>query len=187
MKLVFYKRLIADKCGLTANERIVYSFLVYRSICDYEYAWNPTDGTFDDVAIKECGEYIDLPFCCLKNDNFACTRVAKILNIDKSTVSRSVQKLKFLGIIDISQKTIRHNELFMDGYFEINCEKLKGELCIFYYWLKDLKGDNQYIYANRLKLSSMYYSELQDIRWYLHKLKELGYIERQSDGKLLIK
>lgn len=184
MKIIFYKRLLAEKYGLSANERIIYSFLVYNSICNCEDVWDKETGKFDDVPLNEI-DYIELPNFITSKNGLLCTQIANYLNINKSTVSRTCQKLKSLGIL--KQKTILHNQIYKDGFFELDCDALNGELLIFFCWLKDLKGENQFIYTSREKLSKMYHMEISDIRWYLHRLKELGFVERQNDGKLLIK
>lgn len=184
MKHVFYKRLLAEKHSLSANERIIYSFLVYNSICNCEDVWDKETGKFDDSILNEI-EYIELPNSISNESGLLCTQIANDLNINKSTVSRTCKKLKSLGIL--KQKTIQHQSIYKNGYFDLDCDTLNGELLIFYCWLKDLKGENQFIYTNREKLSKMYHMEISDIRWYLHRLKELGFVERQNDGKLLIK
>ena len=107
------------------------------------------------------------------------TEVAKKLNISRSTVVRFVNKINKFE--ELEKYTVNGFFLlrFMDG--------LSGQILVFFSWLHDIAGKEKIIYANRQKLAKMYNVELKDIRWYLHKLKTLGYIERQSDGKLLLK
>ena len=186
MKNVFYNRLIAEKHDLSADERIVYSFLVYNAICNCEDVWDKSTGKFVDDYLNE-NDFLELPYNSFNEGKFACTDVAKFLNIGKATASRTFRKFEFLGIIDKNRKIIYHNNIFKEGYFDLNDGKLKGELLVFYSWLKDLKGTNQYIYANRNKLAELYHVKMSDVRWYLHRLKELDLVERQDDGKLLIK
>lgn len=179
MKNVFYKRLLVEKLDLCINERIIYSFLIYNAICNCEDVWDKETGAFDDTYLTE-NEYLELP-------RYSCSQLANNINIGKATVSRAFHKLELIGIIDKKNGFIYHNGIYKEGYFNLKGKDLNGQLLVFYSWLNYLKGGKSYIFASRQKISELYHIELSDIRWYLHRLKELGFVERKDDGKLLIK
>lgn len=107
------------------------------------------------------------------------TEIANKLGINRSTIIRLWGKLN---------KYEELRKYTVNGFFPLKTRKgLSGQLLVFFSWLYDLSGQEKMIYADRQKLASMYHVELHDIRWYLHKLKKLGYIERLNNGKLLIK
>ena len=187
MKNVYYKRLLADRFGLSASERIVYSFLVYQSLCNLDDVWD-SEGKCDIEIIKEYGDSFPLPFFMFDDFSKFCYGVTISRNtmVSQSTVSRAINKLITYGIINIDKQTINHNYLYENGFFDLKGD-LKGELLIFYSFLLDIKGDGNVIFANREKIASIYHVEMKDIRDYLQRLKKLGLIERDNNNKLIIK
>ena len=94
--------------------------------------------------------------------------------------------LKEKHIIDDMSQSIQLNKLHSCGYFtiEVDCG-LRGELLVFYSWLKDLgKGGN--ILATMEKLSSMYNVRLTNIRDYLFRLRSKNYITRNEKGNIVL-
>ena len=188
-KIFYYRNLVANRLNLTADESIVYSYLVYRCICECEDAWDKETGKFDDVAISYYSEEIEIPTSLknIRNDLIHVSRIAEELDMNKSTISRCIKRLIELGYIDRGQENIKHNELYSQGYFELKYDsKLNGALLIFFSWLLDLRKDKPAIYANRNKLSSMFHEPLSHIREYLYRLNKLGLIGRDKNGALLL-
>lgn len=180
MKSVYYKRLLWDKMGLSAGERIVYSNLVYPSICCYEESWDKETGEYDSVNLIDEDE-IRLATKLTSNS------IETINPISRATAWRSIKTLIDKNIIDEKMRNIRLNDILSNGYFTLQLDSgLKNELLIFYSWLVDLAKDNHIILCNREKLSSMYHSDINDIKYYLKRLKALGLVERNEKNQLKI-
>jgi hypothetical protein len=87
----------------------------------------------------------------------------------------------------VYNQTVKHKGIYEYGYFTLELESgLSGELLIFYSWLKDIIGDNTYIFANREKLAEMYGVAMKDVRDYLRRLKLVGKITRDENRRLII-
>ena len=188
MKSVFYKGLIIDRQHLSANERIVYSFLVYSAICDSEDSWDKETGDFDDIELMERDD-IHLPFAYFDDRMRFCygNKIAKVTGVSQPSVSRAVNKLISKNLVNVYNQTVKHKGIYEYGYFILELESgLSGELLIFYSWLKDIIGDNAYIFANREKLAEMYGVAMKDVRDYLRRLKLAGKITRDENRRLII-
>ena len=189
MKRIYYKRLIADRQHLSAAERIVYSFLVYQSLCNLDDAWDKETGKFDKTAIKEYGDCFALPDFCFEDNKFVYgSKIAKYTGVSQATVSRAVRKLADVGLIDWDCREIKHNDIYEDGFFTLDDKvKLTGELLIFYSWLLYLKKDGKFIFATRNKLATNYHVKAEDVRDYIARLKDEKLAERDENGNLIIK
>lgn len=188
-KVIYYRSLVADRLSLTADESIVYSYLVYRCLCECQDAWDSETGEFDSISLEYYDTAFEIP-TSIKNvltGLIHCTNVSEELHMNKSTVSRCVKRLIELGYIDVEQENIMHKNIFKQGYFELKYDcNLNGVLLIFFSWLIDLKKDKPAIYANRKKLAGMFCETLVHVREYLHRLKHLGLIGRDKNGALTL-
>ena len=183
-KVLFYKCLINERFGLSADECILYSYLVYQSISGYEDVWDKESGKFDDYSIKECNGWVSIPQTLYshKYGNINCQKIANFLGISRVSVWRMIKKFVNIGIIDNIQGNINTKYIYVNGFFELQTStKLKGELLIFFSWLMDLKGCSPAIYAKRKKLACMYHSTFSNIRDYMHRLNKLGLVKRDEN------
>jgi len=190
MKNVYYKRLIADRQCLNATERIVFSFLVYCSICDLDDVWDKETGTYDKYALEEYGDTFPLPNYMFDFEGIFCygNKISKQTGVSQPSVSRAINKLHDMGIV-YDNNTIKHCDIYVNGFFTLdNKSGLKNELLIFYSWLKNLRGNDKFIFSTRKRLSEMYgYIGEKNIRDYLQRLKKLGLVERDEYKRLIIK
>lgn len=178
-KLVFYKRLLFDDVGLTPTEKMLYSYLVNVAISQTDDVFDKEDGSYCSIVLDEL-ETLDLP-PLYQNE---ITRQFKVFS--QGAISLAYNGLKEKHIIDETSQSIQLNKLHSFGYFTIDVDcGLRGELLIFYSWLKDLgKGGN--ILATMEKLSSMYNVRLTNIRDYLFRLRSKNYIMRNEKGNIVL-
>ena len=181
MKSVFYKCLIADRMGLSAGERIIYSNLVYNSLCNYEESWNKETGKYDSVNL----EYeTELPLGISMTSNTIESRNP----VSRTTAWRTIKVLAQKGIITDDYNYIRLNNILSKGYFTLQTDSgLKNELLIFYSWLVSVAKDKRMIFCNRERLKTMYHVGIEDIKYYLKRLNQLGLVERDKKNNLIIK
>lgn len=190
MKVIYYEGLIERDYGLSANERIIYSFVLYQSL---SYMWreiiDDEDYKVETEKIEELDNEIDLPsFYFAENGQLKCERtIAKKTGINQSTVSRVFTRLRKMGIADFNREKIRHLGLFKSHYFYLDTASgLKGELLIFYSWLKKIAKGKDVIYASPHRLSEMYCREKEQVIYnYIHRLKD--YLERDENGFIKLK
>ena len=183
MKSVYYKHLIVERMGFSAAERIVLSQLVYLSLCDIDGIWDKEDGRFDFCELENYPNNFPLPgYMYDSHSNFAYgNKISKATNVSQTIVAKAIRKLI------LEEKEIKHYNIYDNGYFELQVESgLRGELLIFYSWLKDTFKKN-IIFCNRKKIAEMYHVEMKDIRDYISRLKSLGFVERDNDDNLIIK
>ena len=193
MKCVFYKRLLLSnkKLVLSPCEKIVYSNLFYHAIC---FIWGEVidkddNNKFDEVLLEEQGDSLELPFYMFNKSGkfWYANKMSTYCGISQSSISSAFESLAYYGIIDIKKKTIKHNNIYKEGFFEIKQElNLEAALLIFTSWLYKLKGKDKHIYANNKKLAALYYTTEQTIANYIFRLKKLGYAERDKSKRLIL-
>ena len=177
MRLIYYKGLIAYESELTSTERILYSFLLNKSVNNEAF---DTDGRYCEDTFDVFDEF-DLP--TFNQYDFA----EKTKIVSQGSLSLAYRGLIDKGIIDVNRGIIKHNDIARKGYFVLCVEsKLKGELLIFYSWLKNLSKGCP-IVATMQRLGTMYNVSMNVIRDYLHRLSGKGLIERDNKGNLIIK
>ena len=178
-KLVFYKRLLVDDVDLTPTEKMLYSYLVNVAISQTDDVFDKEDGSYCSIVLDEL-ETLDLP-PLYQNE---ITRQFKVFS--QGAISLAYKGLKAKRIIDETSQSIQLNKLHSCGYFTIDVDcGLRGELLIFYSWLKDL-GNGGSILATMEKLSSMYNVRLTNIRDYLFRLRSKNYITRNEKGNIVL-
>lgn len=183
MKKVFYKSLLRGAPHLTPTERIIYSFLVSKSITymdevfdKYGLCLNMSD--LDDIL--STNEYIDLyPI------NFR--RLSHELNISLRNIAYGIEKLRKNNYI--KDNSIYVNKLLIEsGYFELSDDKrLKGELLIFYSYLKH-KAEKYggCIDTFRYKLAEEIGSTKIAVTKLINRLYKLSLAKRLENNKLMI-
>ena len=94
MKVIFYRTLLTRAKNLTPNEKILYSFLVYKSLCQTDWAFK--DGKLDKEALsfyfRNLGHWV--PMC-----NTSKTKMARNLCITNNPVSTSFSKFEKYGYV----------------------------------------------------------------------------------------
>lgn len=183
MKLVFYKTLLTRGRNITPTERIVYSFLVSKSITYFSDLFD-SDGSCLDVdelyyAVEE-EHWLSL-------FSISNSRIASELNISRRSVIRCLQSLKDNRYI-IDDRIFVNKELLEQGYFELHSsDVMTGELLIFYSYIKDKSqlydgciDTYKEILAEQLNTTKTAITKL------LNRLYTLGKAKRLENGKLLV-
>lgn len=183
MTIIFYKTLLTEAKDLSPTERIIYSFLVSKSITLISELFD-VDGTCLDVvelySLVEDDNWIDLYY--MNN-----TQIAQKLNIARKTVTRSIEKLKSLGYIKGEYIRVT-KELLEKGYFELHrLDMLTGELAIFYSYIKHKSlRFGGCVDTYKTKLAECLATTKVAISKLLNRLYALNLAKRLDDGKLLV-
>lgn len=182
MKTIFYKELLHYD-ELNANDKIVYSFLIYKSITIIDCVFT-TDGECLDLDILNdalsYGEKIDLY-------QISFRKLSAELNLTLQTTYSSVQRLKSLSLIDDELITVPKS-VINGSYFEIDTGiKIKGELLIFYSFLKN-KADyfGGYIDSFKYRIAEEMCITKIAVTKLLNRLYKLKLAKRMPNGKLKI-
>lgn len=183
MKVIFYKSLLTGRKDLTPTERIIYSFLVSKSIPQIEDLFDKDGSTIDTYYLYDYVEehnWIDLFAISIR-------KLAKELNISNQSVINSISKLRLLEYIK-DDKIYIDKDLISNGYFELQrLDVVSGQVLIFYSYLKDksLRYGGK-IDTYKVKLAEIFGLKIYSIKQYLTKLYSVNLIKRLDDGKLLI-
>lgn len=184
MKIVFYRALLTQCRELTPTERVIYSFLISKSLLSLGDFFDSDGSCMDMSSLYESIEDDNwLELCSITN-----SKIAQELCISRQTVIRCVCRLKRLGYIS-------HDKLFVgvvllrSGYFELhNIDVLNGELLIFYSYIKDKsKKYGGCVDTYKSVLAEQLNTTKVSITKLLNRLYELGFAKRLEDGTLMIK
>lgn len=188
MKIIFYKTLLTRARNITPNEKILYSFLVAKSIVQIDVVFD-TQG--QSINMNNLFFYLNAnqnkcDLCELNN-----TQLSKELNITRQTIITSLKHLQEQGYIGIEQgqKYIYvSRELIKNGYFELSdCDRINGELLIFYSFLIDKSKHYGYCLDTYItKLADLMGKTPISIKKMLHKLYKLGLAKRLDNNRLMI-
>ena len=178
MKLIFYRALLNDRNGLSANELIYYSFLVSKSI-------GLIGGVFDvdgNLNVDVLNEMVsDSPFQMMAT--YTIDEVSKYTGISKSSVSLCKRHLIDAGMIKGELIKISP-DIINSGYFPLLAmNKLKGELLIFYSFLKSVSANYKYIInLSKYNIAVNYgWSDKNlSIRQLIFRLKSMGMISKRN-------
>lgn len=183
MKIVFYKTLLKRAKDLTPTEKIIYSFLVSKSITLIPDFFN-SDGTC--LNIDEVYDYADDTHW-IDLFSISIRKMANELNITQPTVINGMKKLRKLNYIN-GEYIFVSKELLINGYFELHrLDILSGQVLIFYSYIKhkaEMFGNS--IDTFRSKLAETLGIKIYSINQYLAKLYKLNLIKRLENGKLMI-
>ena len=183
MKIIYYRTLLARGQNITHTERIVYSFLVSKSIMQLDEVFQ-SDGAYIDISLVydylDDSNWVDMFYISMRN-------LSKELNITLQTAFNSVKRLKEEGYIR-NDKIYVNCELLEKGYFELHKSNvLNGQVLIFYSYLKDkAKNEDDKVSINKNSLAELFGVKVYSINQYLQKIYSLGLAKRLDDGKLLI-
>ena len=169
---------------MSPNEKIIYSFLVSKSITRYEDAFD-FDGT--------CLRMEDLESQLDENGNFCnmCeitkTMISQELNMTRKTVIDVMWSLSCSGYI-VGNKIYVLPRLLDGGYFELrNAGKIKGELLIFYSFLYDKARKYDFVIDTyKSKIAEQFGKSTVAVTKLLNRLYSVGLAKRIKDNKLLI-
>ena len=185
MKIVFYRKLLDVNDCITQSEKILYSFLVSKSIerLDCIFFTDGTEIAFDNLCVylEENKNMIDI--CDINH-----SKIARELHQTRKTVIESFKHLKELKLIN-DKFIFLTKELFSGGYFELKrLDILKGDLLIFYSFLKDKSARYGYcIDTFKAKIGEQMGKSKIAVTKLLNRLYDIGLAERLDNGKLLIK
>lgn len=178
----FYKELLYDN-SLTPNERIVYSYLIYKSITYIDSAFS-SDGSELDINVindtLESERYIAM-------HKISYRKLADELCMSPRSVIDILHDFKFYGIIDGDDIHVPV-EIVNGGYFPI-CfrDGLNGKLLIFYSYIKNKseKFGGQ-IDTFKWKLAEELKTTKIAITNMLNRLYKLKLAKRLSNGNLIV-
>lgn len=178
MKIIFYRALLNDRRGLTANDLIYYSFLVSKSIAIIDGVFS-VDGKLNvDVMNELIG---NAPFQMMAT--FTIDEVSKNTGISKSAVSLCKKRLIDSGLIKGELIKIT-SDIVNGGYFPLLAmDKLKGEPLIFYSFLKSVSANYKYIInLSKYNIAVNYgWSDKNlSIRQLIFRLKSMGMISKRN-------
>lgn len=185
MKVIYYRALIKGTNKLTPDEKILYSFLVSKSITDCNDLFNSDGLTINKDALYDCDDYIEL-----KEMNNS--KISRELGITRQSIINAKQKLLDNYYIIFGKhgnaKIFAPQRLFVHGYFELQgIGKLRGDLLVFYSYLLDKsKKYNYCIDTFKYRLAEDLGKTKVSITKLLNRLYEKGYAERLKDGRLKI-
>lgn len=182
MKIVFYKTFISSFDDLLPSEKIVYSFLISKSIFSIEDVFDKEGECLDEEVLShiEYGNFVEL----YKITNSA---LSKILNMSRRNVIRIHNSL-------IDKRYIANDNIFISkeilekGFFELYPNNnLSSELLIFYSFLKDKsKYFGGTIDTFKMKLAEEFNTTIISIKKMLNKLYKFNLIRRTENNKLLV-
>ena len=190
MKLVFYKTLLKRGKNLTANERILYSFLVSKSISRIDEVFDKNGqminyGVLLDVLNENNNK---LPLCEISH-----AKLAKELGVTRVNIINGFKHLRELGYIlqDSNGKDyVFTNEILLEhGYFLLADNKdIGGELLIFYSYLIDrINVYDNCVDIPKERLAVDIGKTFVATTKLLNRLYDLGLAKRLENGKIFIK
>lgn len=188
--MVFYKILFKERERFTGSMALVYSTLVGYSLMQADNLFDP-EGEFDYQyardAIKDLtgnGEYyIDLAY-------LSVSTLAKKLGMTPQNVRLTLNTLDEKGFIKrISDAIYCPVNLLDEGFFDVpNDTSLKGWQLIDYAFMKDRsRAYFGYIDTWASRLAEMLHTTEGNVYMTIKRLKAKGFLERQKNGKLLVK
>ena len=176
--IIFYRALLNDRRGLTANDLIYYSFLVSKSIAIIDGVFS-IDGKLNvDVMNELIG---NAPFQMMAT--YTIDEVSKYTGISKSSVSLCKRHLIDAGMIKGELIKISP-DIINSGYFPLLAmDKLKGELLIFYSFLKSVSANYKYIInLNKYNIAVNYgwTDKSLSVKQLVFRLKSMGLIAKRN-------
>lgn len=189
MKVIFYRTLLKQAKELTPNERILYSFLVSKSLSQGGWAFEKKNGKLDKEAISfalhKIGNFI--PIC-----NINHSMMARELHVSRINVLNGIKSLEKYGYIkqfDGYQGVYLNWELLNNGYFELHrLGEVNGMLAIFYAYIADKGSRHDYnIDTWKVQMARDLDTTFVAITNLLNRLYRLDLAKRLDNGRLLVK
>lgn len=179
--MVFYNFLLGGQTGLSTNDKIVYSYLIYKSLALIDGVYSP-EGELDAnnimFGIDDSG---NIPINDIGNST-----ISKDLNISRKTVINSVAHLRSCGYISGNRIAIKHDDI-SKGFFRIIFGKgLSGDLMVFYSYLYNKSRKYHEIDTYSSRFAAIFGKSKLCISNYLHRLSDLRLIGRLPNGRLVV-
>lgn len=189
MKIVFYRTLLKRAKNITPSEKIMYSFLVAKSIERLEQVFLPNG---QEICQDVLSDYIDdgnqhIPLVEMNH-----SKMSRELNMSFPTIINGLKNLMAKGYISTNvygeDCIYINNELIERGYFElIHSDMLCGELLIFYSFLLDKSKKYGYcIDTYKSKIAEELGKTKVAITKMLNRLYSVALAERLPNRKLKI-
>lgn len=187
MKNVFYNCLFQDKRFPEINDKIIYSYLVYKSLACVDGAFQSGDSEFDFYTVKDFLEFNNF----IEIKHITPYKMSKDLNMSINAIKSRLKTLVRIGAINMDKDWLYVGyikQIKTSKYFELASNTdLKGEKLVIYSYLKHKSfATNGIIHTydkvqtEELGLSKKHYQKI------LCELYKDYYIERLESGKLKI-
>lgn len=177
--MVFYNFLLGGQRELSTNDKIVYSYLIYKSLALIDGVYS-SEGELDAnnivFGIDESGS---IPINDIGN-----SAISKDLCVSRKTVINSVAHLRNYGYISEGRIAIRYDDISKGFFRLISGEGLSGDLMVFYSYLRNKAKKYYEIDTYSCRLAAIFGKSKSCISNYLHRLYELGLAARLVNGKL---
>lgn len=185
MKIVFYKELLDMRKypDLNYNERIVYSFLVSKSvICDGQYLDKESGELNRDWINADIEQSGFIPMV-----NFSYRKIAEILHLTLQAIFNIIHSLKDKNYINTTAVKLNKG-LIGSGYFELIFKPgLRGKMLITYSYFKEKSSYfNGTLDTHKIKLAQELGVDIEVLKKTLTNLYRLGLIKRLKDNRLQI-
>lgn len=188
--MVFYKILFKQREKITGSMAILYSVLVAHSLLRNGEIFDG-HGDFDYDAAKEFIDnateggkyYIDYY-------PLSVSYLSKTTGMTKQNIRLTLKRLYDANFIDVEDEAIYcPTSLLDDGFMRIPDDtSLRGWQLIDYAFMKERSASYEgTIDTWASVLSELLHTTKENVYMTISRLKEKGYVERQSDGRLLIK
>ena len=194
MKVIYYRTLIKIGKNITPEERILYSFLVSKSITYCNDFFNSDGTTINQDILSDSINYDHwLDMASINNTKIAnelCITRQSVINAKQSLIEKNYIKC----VSDERWFVYVNKELLENGYFELRGkENLKGDLLIFYSFLLD--KSERFCYKATKKCDyriDTYKDKIAEeigktkiaVTKLLNRLYRIGYAKRLKNGKL---
>ena len=193
--MVFYREFLKYD-WFSANEKIVYSYLIYKSlaVCENAFKGDNGLGVFDFSEVEAEIGFDDEGYIACTEESY--NTIAKNLCMTRRTAINVVGSLKDKGLIRewIDEDGITRKEIkvvlndITKGYYKLyTSEVCNGALAIFYSYLR---SKSEYRKAPidtwTYKLAEEFYTSQDNVKAMLSRLMKKGLVYRDSKKNLVI-
>lgn len=187
-KIIFYKALLQRGKNIHPADRILYCYLVFKSIVKVDGVFEPDGKTINQDELI-CQVSLNNWQPLVKTNN---TQIADTLKISRRKIIQSMKNLMSHGYIRINQddkKEIYMNaDLFLGGFFSLDMiGRINYELLIFHSYLRDKGATFGYcIDTTKEKMAKDLATTPLAITKLLNRLYKEKLAKRLDNGKLAI-
>lgn len=188
MKTIFYRYLLKNAKELTPNEKILYSFLVSKSLSQDGWAFEKKSGKLDKEAIsfffRNFGNWI--PICHINHSMMA--RELHVSRINVLNGLKSLEKHGYIKQLDGHQRVYLNWELLNGGHIELHrLGEVNGMLAIFYAYVADKGSRHDYsIDTWKVQMARDLDTTFVAITNLLNRLYRLKLAKRLPNGRLQV-
>lgn len=177
--MVFYNFLLGGHKELSTNDKIVYSYLIYKSLALIDGVYSSEGELNANNIMFGIDESGSIPINDIGN-----SAISKDLCVSRKTVINSVAHLRNYGYISEGRIAIRYDDISKGFFRLISGEGLSGDLMVFYSYLRNKAKKYYEIDTYSCRLAAIFGKSKSCISNYLHRLYELGLAARLVNGKL---